>query len=467
MNNGQHKQTSDTGRRMSAKTLPRLRLVDTLLPVELRLDRQPLKPASFPHIKAMSRSAVKFPQVELVPARLISQSSFAASAAAATALAPALAIAEPTLEGLDDFTKTTSEPLWHSLFSPESDGPQRVLEPALPDPLPTFSYEKLRESGSDWAEAGNIDLGLTESKTQTLQIPEEPKKRVWMWQAVEGLFLSKTFSRAVATAMVLLFLSTMDVPGRDWMKLKMSKAGEPIAAAMGHLSQPIRERAAFFIVDDFTGGLDHWEGSRALKVDPAGWIKVQEGLALNGKTTRLKDYRLDFDAKIQSRAVGWAVRAPDSMNYYQLKLKMGGSVASPTYSLVRQAMINGVKSAVSEPIEVPAHLAKAHDFNRVSVRVVGDQITTLINGWGVDFWRDDRLERGGVGLVADAGESSLVRKMTVSGNDDTWGMILYGAVESMRSVEGFFGGGGPAPAMIVFYRPNPAPLAQPILLQGR
>ena len=131
-------------------------------------------------------------------------------------------------------------------------------------------------------------------------------------------------------------------------------------------------------------------------------------------------------------------------------------------------MIEGVKSAVSQPVEVPAHLAKADDFNRISVRVVGDQITTLVNGWGVDFWRDERIPQGGVGLLAEAGESALIRKISVTGNDDTWGLILYGAMESMRSVEGFFSGGEGAPAAVFFYQPG-AELVhpQPLLIQGR
>jgi hypothetical protein len=100
------------------------------------------------------------------------------------------------------------------------------------------------------------------------------------------------------------------------------------------------------------------------------------------------------------------------------------------------------------------------------MRVVGENVTTLINGWGVDHWRDGQIERGGVGLVADAGESALIKKMSVTGNDDTWGLILYGAIESMHSVQELFGR-GEAPAMIVFYRPGGMASAQPVfLLQG-
>jgi hypothetical protein len=58
----------------------------------------------------------------------------------------------------------------------------------------------------------------------------------------------------------------------------------------------------------------------------------------------------------------------------------------------------------------------------------------MINGFGVDYWQDSHYNRGGVGLFADGGESALVRRMTVSGNDDSWGLFLYGTIETLRSV---------------------------------
>ena len=463
---------SQTGpRRLNASSLPLLHSDDKLLKIFPAVERQALKPASFPHIKALRKSPVKFPSLELAPARLISEQRVTSLAASGATMVASPAFVEPSLPEIEDLTKTASEPLWHSLFSPEANGGRPAFEPAPPAPMPApaLARERVRESATDWGQAGAIDLGLTESKEDLLPIPEAPPQRIWFWQAVEGLFLSKSFSRAVAVAMVLLLVSTMDVPWRDWTRGNLAKVGTPIASAMREVSQPVRQRAAFFIVDDFTKGLGSWSGVRSLKVDPAGWLAVSRGLALNTETARFKDYRYDFDAKIQSKAVGWVVRAPDTMNYYALKLRQGGTASQPTYSMVRHSMIEGVKSAVSQPIEVPAHLAKADDFNRISVRVVGDQITTLVNGWGVDFWRDDRIPQGGVGLLAEAGESALVRNMKVTGNDDTWGLILYGAMESMRSVEGFFRGDSSPAAMITFYRPGAglAQPGQPLLIEGR
>ena len=449
----------------------RFTAAETFLQLEPKLDRQELKPASFPHIKALRRAPVRLPRIQLTPARLLSRQNLAAAVAASGA-APMPAFIEPEIPSLDAVTKTTSEPLWHSLLSPGPGGRNRILAPEAPAPASTLFARKGRDSSMDWGQAGDIDLGLSDSRTELPPIAEEAPRKIWFWQAVEGLFLSKQFSRAVAVAMVLLLASTVNVPWSAWTRASLDQATEPIAGIMRQLSTPMKERAAFFIGDDFSNGLDKWQGANSLHIDPAGWATVTRGFSILSSTTELQDYRLDFETRVQSGAMGWTVRTADNSNYYHFKLNMAGPADSPRFSLVRQAVVDGVRETFSQPIEIPAHLAKADDFNGVSVRLVGDQITTLVNGFGVDHWKDERLARGGVGLMADAGESALVRSISVSGNDDAWGLLLYGAVESMRSFEEMIGMGNEAPvAMILFHRPGQG-LTQfqqplPLLLQGR
>ena len=465
--NGEMAAGNGTGR--SARQGTQFCAVETFLRLEPKLDRQELKPASFPHIKALRRAPLRLPSIQLTPARLLSRQNLAMAVAAA-GTSPIPVFVEPEFPSLDAVTKTTSEPLWHSLLSPGSGGRSRILAPLAPAPASGLLARKGRESSTDWGLAGDIDLGLSDSRTELPPIAEETPRKIWFWQAVEGLFLSKQFSRAVAVAMVLLLASTVNVPWSAWTRASLDRATEPIAGMMRQLSTPMKERAAFFIVDDFSNGLDKWEGANSLHVDPAGWATVTRGLSILSSTSELQDYRLDFETRVQSGAMGWTVRTADASNYYRYKLNMAGSADAPQFSLVRQAVVDGVREAFSQPIEIPAHLAKADDFNGVSVRLVGKQITTLVNGFGVDHWRDDRLERGGIGLMADAGESALVRRITVSGNDDAWGLLLYGAVESMRSVEDFLGMGDNAPvAMILFHPPGRGltQFQQPLLLQGR
>ena len=54
----------------------------------------------------------------------------------------------------------------------------------------------------------------------------------------------------------------------------------------------------------------------------------------------------------------------------------------------------------------------------------GDRITTVIEDRGVDSFSDSRLASGGVGFLADKGESGLLHSLTVSGNDDSTGHFL-------------------------------------------
>ncbi len=474
-------------RRLAAVALASVRHIESFMPVQPGDAPEPVRPASFSHIKALQRSPMRFPAPALQPAKLISGAAAApaqapqraaaatashksarAAAAPAGASIPAPPTAAPWQDNRKSLSGSRTEPLWHQLFSPESKGgPADSKAESKNEAALALSATARSHSAYDWASAGDIDVeDLTASRVRRKPI-EPVQKRYWMWQAVEGVFLSKTFARSLAAVTILLFASTVDVPWKDWLNRQASNIKEPIVAAMDQFSKPLKERAAFEISDDFTSGVDNWVSSNALNVDAAGWLTMSQGLALNEATTDLTDYRLDFDAKIQSKAVGWVVRAPDTENFYEFKLFQGGTASNPTYSLARYSMIDGARTLVAEGIEAPAHLVKADDFNRISMRVVGESVTTLINGWGVDHWRDDAIERGGVGLIADAGESALIREMTVSGNDDTWGLILYGAIESMHSVQEFFGQ-GQAPAVILFYRPGgmTAGAAPVFLLQG-
>ena len=255
------------------------------------------------------------------------------------------------------------------------------------------------------------------------------------WRAMRRLFSSRRFSQAMATAVLLLFISTLDVPWHGWLSSEMQGAREKVEIVMSTVTRPIEERAAFFIVEDFQKGIDRWVNASAIRVDQPGMISV-DGLALHGETLNLANYRLDFIGKIQSKAMGWVVRARDSDNYYAFKLVETGRRAARSYHLERYTVLDGDRKRSSDSLQipVPSRLTQPDDFNRISVRVRDQQITTLINGYGVDFFRDSDLPRGGVGFLSDRGEEALVSRVTVSGNEDTWGLILYGTLETVRSI---------------------------------
>ena len=255
------------------------------------------------------------------------------------------------------------------------------------------------------------------------------------WRTMRRLFSSRRFSQAMAMAVLLLFISTLDVPWHGWFSSEMQVAREKLESVMSTVTRPIKERAAFFIVEDFQKGVDRWVNASAIRVDQPGMISV-DGLALHGETLNLASYRLDFIGKIQSKAMGWVVRARDADNYYAFKLVETGRRAARSYHLERYTVLDGDRKRSSDSLQipVPSRLTQPDDFNRISVRVRDQQITTLINGYGVDFFRDSQLPRGGVGFLSDKGEEALVSRVTVSGNEDTWGLILYGTLETVRSI---------------------------------
>ena len=258
-----------------------------------------------------------------------------------------------------------------------------------------------------------------------------------MWLAVQYFLTGRKLAQAIAILIVVGLAGSFEYSSSGWPRLAAPSLDRPFHAAMAALQQPIKSRAAFFILEDFDGMNAEWLSAGSLRREAEGFTTTT-GLALRLDTMDLSNYRLDFEARIRSRAVGWVVRAADTRNYYAFKLVENGG--KDPY-LVRYPVIGGSRRG-SSPVRVdlPAMLAGA-DFNRVTVRVRGEQITTLVNGWGVDYWKDRTLATGGVGFLSDAGETAVVRKLTVTGNDDTWGLILYGTLETLRTLEEHFGSG--------------------------
>ena len=365
----------------------------------------------------------------------------------------------PAAVSLTHSPETRLQPRKLLPFTPPTEGPavqgaEAMLASERPGAVQAIGVGAQDEpAGTPWSFKGSDgDLGpIVESDHSGQEEPEldddpfydsslnfrdyatSPARR--SWRAMQRLFSNRRFSQAMATAVLLLFVSTLDVPWRDWFSSEIQAARETVEMAVNTVTRPIKERAAFFIVEDFQKGTDRWVNPSAITVEQPGMISV-DGLALHGETLNLASYRLDFVGKIRSKAMGWVVRAQDSNNYYAFKLVETGRRSARSYHLERYTVIGGDRKRSSDSLQipVPSRLTQTDDFNRISVRVRDQQITTLINGYGVDFFRDSQLPRGGVGFLSDKGEEALVSRVTVSGNEDTWGLILYGTLETVRSI---------------------------------
>ena len=135
----------------------------------------------------------------------------------------------------------------------------------------------------------------------------------------------------------------------------------------------------------------------------------------------LNDYRLEFTAQIERKAVAWVFRAADRNNYYATKLVESKRGVAPVFSIVRYAVIDGKERFKAElPLPVTP---SAKTLLHVRQEIRGAQFTTYLDGGIVDTWSDSSLARGGVGFFADPGESAYIRWVEVAQNDDNMGRL--------------------------------------------
>ena len=264
-----------------------------------------------------------------------------------------------------------------------------------------------------------------------------PRPAWFSEETLQRVIFSRRFSQALLIVIVVLFASSFYNPVQAWVSGRLETVDSQVSQYSESLGQPVRKRAAFFIVDEFRQGATDWLARDSVQVTNEG-LTPTEGVILHRETMNLTDYRLQFEAKIQSKAVGWVVRAADDANYYAFKLNKTVRKGSSDYSLERYAVTQGKPVSPASPIAVPAEFAQ-EDFNRIAVRLRENQIDTLLNGKGIDFWKDSQFEAGGIGFLTAEGEAALIRRVTVSGNEDPMGLFLYGTIETIRSVRDFVG----------------------------
>jgi hypothetical protein len=136
-------------------------------------------------------------------------------------------------------------------------------------------------------------------------------------------------------------------------------------------------------------------GSDVLDQWIPNWSEGEAGedIALFGPSQEWADYRVQWKASEQE-SLAWIFRATDPDNYYAVELERRprGSLR-----LVKYALIRGSRTSVSESsLEIPGP-EKLH--YAVELEVEGSRFRLYIEGHSVAEWSDDRLERGGFGVV--------------------------------------------------------------------
>ena len=151
------------------------------------------------------------------------------------------------------------------------------------------------------------------------------------------------------------------------------------------------------IEDNFGSGLGRWVGALDdWRIDAAG---VRPGsLALFGPSLGLRDYDLEFLAKVEQRGLSWVCRAADLNNYHLLTISLEGEGKTQTLALTRRAVVAGVAEA---PVSIPVPVAvRSKAAFRVQTCVSGPQFTVSVEGQRVDGWTDSRSDSGGIGFLA-------------------------------------------------------------------
>ena len=194
---------------------------------------------------------------------------------------------------------------------------------------------------------------------------------------------------------------------------------------MNWVRSVISKRAAVELTDTFEAGMKSWNAGP--KTGAPGWSRHPEGyvhtgqLALYRPSAAYSDYRLEFFGQIESKSMGWVVRARDLQNYYAMKFTVVDPGLRPIIAIVHYPVVGGQKGhRVEVPLSVMVHNDTPY---HVAVEVKGNRVITSIEGQEVDRWIDDTLASGGVGFFSEPGERARLYWMKLAANDDFLGRI--------------------------------------------
>jgi len=152
------------------------------------------------------------------------------------------------------------------------------------------------------------------------------------------------------------------------------------------------------------GWVENWGG------DPSG-VHAGREITIYRPSLKLSDYRIEFQASIDTKSIGWVFRAADPDNYYAMKLMAVSSGLSAKVALFKYLVISGRQTQVGRvPID---QTVQADTVFHVQTDVRGPQFSTYIQGRLVDVWTDDQLKAGGVGFLNEREERGKVKSVSI------------------------------------------------------
>jgi hypothetical protein len=145
-----------------------------------------------------------------------------------------------------------------------------------------------------------------------------------------------------------------------------------------------------------------------------GWIddwanaaRSRRHISLLSGSAKLSDYRMEFQAQIESKAIGWIFRGLNPRNFYVAKLETITPGLEPTVALVHFAVVDGQDE---NRVVVPLPMKVRVDTNyKIRFDAIGNRFTAWVQGQKIAEWTDSRFGSGGVGFFAERDEKAAMQ----------------------------------------------------------
>lgn len=151
------------------------------------------------------------------------------------------------------------------------------------------------------------------------------------------------------------------------------------------------------------------------QMNTTGWIenwtpgdKTRRVTLLRGSQNSV-DYRMQFNAQIQSQAVGWMFRGLNPRNFYVAKIERNNKTGADFgVNFVRYAVIDGrAEGRTEKPLEVKGlHVGTIY---QIKFEAIGSNFKVWVQNNLVDEWNDKRLGSGGLGLYSEKDEVGIIQ----------------------------------------------------------
>jgi len=159
----------------------------------------------------------------------------------------------------------------------------------------------------------------------------------------------------------------------------------------------------------------------SIMMGEGGWVQGWSGdvngshagrqITIYRPSLKLSDYRIEFQAEIDSKSVGWVFRALDPYNYYAAKLAIASPASAGHFSLIKYMVQQGHETELGRTlVNIDA---SAEAVLNVRMDVCGSTFRTYVQGQAVDVWTDEHFKSGGAGFLNERAERARVKSVSI------------------------------------------------------